>query len=472
MGSTRILAVDDSPDTLEIVRRHLEKAGYSVSTAASVSEAVDSLSGGAFELVITDLKMPGHSGLDLVRWVRENLPEVEVMMITGYASLEGAVEAVKSGAEEYLAKPFTEEELLSAVRRALDARRRRLAASAGTEAPESLPGLVGSSSPMQALYRDILKAAQSDATVLVLGESGTGKELVARAIHYRSRRAAARFVPINCGAIPDSLMESELFGHVRGAFTGATAARAGFFQTADRGTVFLDEVGELSLAGQVRLLRVLQDGEVCMVGSNQPRRVDVRVVAATNKNLPRLVEQGRFREDLYYRLNVVTLEVPPLRARGEDVLLLAAHFARRFAEETGRPAPRFSEQVLQRFLSYDWPGNVRELENACERLVILAKGDTLSEADLPRQVGHRGEAGPSPEKEEPVEASLEEWPSLPEEWPSLPPDGLSLIELERTVIERVLELKQWNISQAARYLRIPRHILTYRMEKYGLRRPQ
>ncbi len=385
MTTARILVVDDSVDTLEIVRRHLERAGYLVATATSVPEAHERLGEGAVELVITDLKMPGQSGLELVRWVRENLPESEVMMITGYASVEGAVEAVKCGAGEYLAKPFTDKELLTAVGRALETRRRRLAATAVPEGgEEGLPGLVGESPPMRRLYRDILKAASSDATVLILGESGTGKELVARAIHYRSGRSRAPFVPINCGAIPDTLLESELFGHVRGAFTGAGAARAGFFQTADRGTVFLDEVGELSLAGQVRLLRVLQDGEVCMVGSDRPRTVDVRVVAATNKDLGRLVEQHRFREDLYYRLNVVVLEVPPLRERGEDVLLLAAHFAHRFAGEQGRVAPRFSDRVVERFLEYDWPGNVRELENLVQRLVIMSEGETLDVADLPR----------------------------------------------------------------------------------------
>ncbi len=384
MATVRILVVDDSMDTLEIVRRHLERAGYEVLTATSVPEAYEHLRESMIQLIITDLKMPGQSGLELVRWVRENLPEAEVMMITGYASVEGAVEAVKCGAGEYLAKPFTDKELLTTVSRALETRRRRLAAAAAPAETDALPGLVGDSPPMRRLYRDILKAARSDATVLILGESGTGKELVARAVHYRSRRSAAPFVPINCGAIPETLLESELFGHVRGAFTGAEAARAGFFQTADRGTVFLDEVGELSLAGQVRLLRVLQDGEVCMVGSNRPRLVDVRVVAATNKDLSRLIEQHRFREDLYYRLNVVVLEVPPLRDRGEDVLLLAGHFAHRFAEEQGRKPPRFSDRVVARLLEYDWPGNVRELENLVQRLVVMCEDDTLDVADLPR----------------------------------------------------------------------------------------
>lgn len=438
MGTVRVLAVDDSADTLEIVRRQLQRAGMSVVTASNVVEAIEKLKTMDFELVVTDLKMPGHGGLELVRWVRENRPEAEVMVITGYASLEGAVKAVKTGAEEYLSKPFTGEELIAAVRRALEARRRRLAASSPS-AVETLPGLVGTSPPMRRLYRDILKAAQSDATVLVLGESGTGKEIVARAIHYRSRRSAAPFVPINCGAIPDTLMESELFGHVRGAFTGATAARAGFFQTADRGTVFLDEVGELSLAGQVRLLRVLQDGEVCMVGSNRARRVDVRVVAATNKDLLRLVKQGRFREDLYYRLNVVTLEVPPLRKRGEDVLLLAAHFARRFSEEMGRPVLRFSEGVVERLLSYDWPGNVRELENLVERLVVMSDGDLVAPSDLPQWLRR-----PQPEGRKPVLRSL--------------------AEVEREHVLAVLEAVGGNRTRAAKILGIDRKTLRRKLD--------
>ncbi len=434
MITVRILVVDDSLDTLEIVRRHLERAGYGVLTAASVTEAHERLAEGPVDLVITDLKMPGTGGLELVRWVRENLPEAEVMMITGYASVEGAVEAVKSGAGEYLAKPFTDKELLAAVERALETRRRRLAALAPPLETEALPGLVGESPPMRELYRDILKAARSDATVLILGESGTGKELVARAIHYRSSRSRAPFVPINCGAIPETLLESELFGHVRGAFTGAGAARAGFFQTADRGTVFLDEVGELSLAGQVRLLRVLQDGEVCMVGSDRPRKVDVRVVAATNKDLARLVGQGRFREDLYYRLNVVVLEVPPLRRRGEDVLLLAAHFVHRFAAEQGREAPRFSDRVLERFLEYDWPGNVRELENLVQRLVIMCEGDVVEVSDLPRWL---------------------RTPSAEPAGPVLRP----LAEVEREHIRAVLDAVGGNRTRAAEILGIDRKTL-------------
>ncbi len=379
-----ILVVDDAPETLEILRRNLESEGYRVFTAPGVGEALAVLEATPVDLVITDYKMPKVSGLDLVRHVQENLPGTEVVMITGYASIQGAVEAIKNGAEEYLPKPFTEEELFGAVRRALEKRARRSAAEPGNApAVGPLHGLMGRSDAMRQVLIAIRKAAGTSATVLITGESGTGKELVARAIHYGSRRASAPFVPVNCGGIPEGLIESELFGHVKGAFTGAITSRAGFFLTADGGTIFLDEVSELSPATQAKLLRVLQEKEVAMVGAATPRGVDVRVLAATNKDLGRLVERQAFREDLYYRLNVITIEIPPLRERGDDVLVLARLFAEKYAREMGRPIPRFSDRVLENFLGYGWPGNVRELENLVQRLVVMTEGDTIEISSLP-----------------------------------------------------------------------------------------
>ncbi|HVN76234.1 MAG TPA: sigma-54 dependent transcriptional regulator [Thermoanaerobaculaceae bacterium] len=379
-----ILIVDDSPATLEVLERNLRAQGYDVSTAASVASALEVLDAKPVDLVITDYKMPRTSGIELVRHVRENLTDTEVMMITGYASVPGAVEAVKSGAEEYLAKPFTDEELASAVRRALDKLAMRRAGRArGVATPRAPHGLIGESKAMLDVYNAIAKASKTAATVLVAGESGTGKELVARAIHYGSPRASAPFVPVNCGAIPEGLLESELFGHVRGAFTGATEARAGFFQTADRGTIFLDEIGETSVAMQVKLLRVIQDREVCMVGTTKTRPVDVRVIAATNKDLMSLVRKGAFREDLYYRLNVIAIDLPPLRERGDDVLVLAQHFLVKFAAEFGKPAPRLSDDALRALRGYDWPGNVRELENVVQRLVVMVDHDVVEVSDLP-----------------------------------------------------------------------------------------
>jgi len=379
-----ILIVDDSVTTLEVLQRNLTAAGYRVFTAPGVAEAVEILEGTALDLVITDLKMPKVSGLDLVRHVRENFKDTEVMMITGYPSIEGAVNAIKTGAEEFLAKPFTDEELLSAVRRALDTLKvRRSGRRTLDHAVPAHKGFVGDSRVMQDIFVAIGKAASTLATALITGESGTGKELTARAIHYGGARSSAPFVPVNCGGIPEALLESELFGHVKGAFTGADESRAGFFHAADGGTIFLDEVSDMSLAMQVKLLRVLQDKEVCMVGSNRSRKVDVRILAATNRDLQGLVRKGLFREDLFYRLNVITVLIPPLRERGDDILLLAHQFVTKFAAESGRSPLRFSDKALQSLRSYNWPGNVRELENVIQRLVVMTDGDAIDVPDLP-----------------------------------------------------------------------------------------
>jgi DNA-binding NtrC family response regulator len=380
----RILVVDDAQDTLEVLQRNLSSRGYQVFTAPGVSEALQVLEQGPVDLVITDLKMPKASGLDLVRHVRENLKDTEVMLITGYASIEGAVQAVKSGAEEYLSKPFTDEELFAAVQRVLEKLHLR---RAGQRALPSLStsryGLLGESEALARVWQDVAKAASTAATVLIWGESGTGKELVARAIHYNSVRSSAPFVTVNCGGIPEGLLESELFGHVKGSFTGATESRAGFFQTADGGTLFLDEISDTSLAMQAKLLRVLQEKEVYMVGARRPQKVDVRVLAATNKDLFGLVKKGAFREDLYFRLNVINISLPPLRDRGDDILLLARHFAARFAKEAGKRALQFSENALGVLKRYDWPGNVRELENVIQRLVVMTDGEVIEIPDLP-----------------------------------------------------------------------------------------
>jgi len=379
-----ILIVDDAVATLEVLQRTLTAAGYQVFTAPSVAGALEILENTTLELVITDLKMPKVSGLDLVRHVRENFKDTEVVMITGYPSIEGAVNAIKTGAEDFLAKPFTSEELLTVVQRALDKLKARRSGHMTAENVVAVhKGFIGNSKVMHEVFVAISKAASTSATVLITGESGTGKELTARAIHYGSTRSSAPFVPVNCGSIPEALLESELFGHVKGAFTGATESRAGFFHAADGGTIFLDEVSDMSLAMQVKLLRVLQDKEVCMVGSSRVRKVDVRILAATNKSLHELVKKESFREDLFYRLNVITIFMSPLRERGNDILILARHFAANFAAELGKPVPRFSDKALQSLKNYDWPGNVRELENVIQRLVVMTDGDLIDVPDLP-----------------------------------------------------------------------------------------
>jgi DNA-binding NtrC family response regulator len=361
----KILVVDDSPATLEVIQRNLEAAGYEVFTAPSVEEAIAFLEQNSVDLVITDIKMPKISGLELLKYVKENVKGTEIMIITGYPSIKGAVEAVKNGAEDYLVKPFTDEELLSAVSKMLE----KLANRHAVEA-KPLPSshdIIGNSPGMQHVYRLIEKAAATRVNVLISGESGTGKELVARAIHYSSKTGSGPFVTVNCTAIPDSLLESELFGHVKGAFTGAQASRAGFFQIADGGTLFLDEIGDASLSMQGKLLRAIQNKEIFMVGSSRVQKIDTRIIAATN-------------------MNIVEISLPPLHERGEDILLLVQLFMEKLSKDMNRPAPRFSDKVLQIFKNYRWQGNVRELENLIQRLVVLADGDFIDVVDLPEQM--------------------------------------------------------------------------------------
>lgn len=382
--SSTILVVDDAPDTLEVIQRNLTSQGYAVLTAPGVPEAIQILDNSPVDLVITDLKMPKVSGLELVRHIRENFRDTEVMMITGYATIDGAVQAVKTGADEYLSKPFTDEELLAAVRRVLEKLKlKRMSELQRRGFPTSTHGLIGNSDVMKKVFNAITKAAGINATVMIQGESGTGKELVARAIHYSSLRASAPFIPVNCGGIPEGLLESELFGYVKGAFTGATESRAGFFQTAEGGTIFLDEISETSLAMQVKLLRVLQDKEVCMVGANRSRKIDVRIIAATNKDLLSLIKKGSFREDLFFRLNVINITLPPLRERGDDILILTQHFLSKYARELGRGIPEFSPDALKSLRNYYWPGNIRELENMIQRLVVMTDSDKIEVSDLP-----------------------------------------------------------------------------------------
>ncbi len=436
----QVLVVDDSEATREVLRRNLTAKGYRVVAARDAEEAGQLLASLPVDLVVTDLRMPGASGMDLVRHVRQHHPDTEVMMITGYASVQGAVEAVRAGAAEYLTKPFTAEELGQAVTRALEPQRaRRVASSRSVRTPRAPHGLIGESAPMQKVYRLISKAARADATVLVSGESGTGKELVARAIHYSGPRASAPFVPVNCGGIPEGLLESELFGSVRGAFTGATATRPGFFQAADGGSLFLDEISETSLAMQVKLLRVLQDRQVCMVGSTHSRAVDLRVIAATNKDLAELVRQGRFREDLYYRLNVIPLELPPLRERGDDILLLIRHFTDKYAARQERVAPRFSDEALRLLRRHSWSGNVRALENVVQRMVVMVDGDSIEASDLPPLLRT---------------ARL----------PSLRLDR-TLAEVEQDYVRRVVDSVGGNKSKAAQILGIDRKTLRVKLRR-------
>lgn len=383
-GKECILVVDDSLPTLEVLQRNLSSHGYVVFTSQSVFDGIKILESTDVDLIITDMKMPKLDGYDLIKHVHANCKNTSIIMITGYATIEGAVEAVKLGAEEFLPKPFTDEELLSKVRQTLSKMNsHKDIIIHPSEKTKSKYGILGESEAIQRIFNSIEKVATSSANVLISGESGTGKELVARAIHYNSPRSSAPFIPINCGGIPEALFESELFGYVKGAFTGAVDTRAGFFQTADGGTLFLDEISETTLAMQVKLLRVLQDKEVCMVGANRTQKVNVRILSATNKDLQNLMQKGGFREDLYFRLNVITIALPPLRERENDIILLAKHFAKNFADEAGKVVPKISDQALEVLKKYFWPGNVRELENVIHHLVVMTEDEIIEVPDLP-----------------------------------------------------------------------------------------
>lgn len=435
----RALVVDDSVETLELIKRNLESIGYHVTSASGVQSALTLLQSMEVDLVITDLKMPEENGLELVRHVSENYKGVGILVITGFPSIEGAIESIRIGAEEYLVKSFTDKELFAAVERVL--RKTHRTRHTPDDAPHHDFGIIGESEEMHKVYRAISKVRTTDATVLITGESGTGKELVARAIHYGGRTSKAPFVPVNCGGIPDSLLESELFGHVKGAFTGAVETRAGFFQTADGGTIFLDEISNTSLAMQAKLLRVLQEKEFYMVGSKKSHKVNVRVVAATNVDLMQLVRQGSFREDLYYRLNIISIELPPLRERGDDVLLLLNFYLSKYVRELSKKPMKFTPKALKALKDYAWPGNVRELQNLVHRLVIMADESTIDVPDLPESFRF------SATRSKGLNRRLE--------------------DVEREYILDVFAANDRNMTRTAERLGIDRKTLRERIRKYG-----
>lgn len=383
MMQARILVADDKVNMRSLFDKLLRDK-HAVSFAADGSEALTRVDHESFDLVITDMRMPGASGLDVLKKVKDRAPDTEVIVMTAYAEVSDAVVAMKLGAYDYLQKPFDPDAALMTVERALERKWLRTQTALlqrELEGIHSFGNLLGKSQAMQPVYRLLERAAQLDITVLLQGETGTGKELAARAIHYQSRRRERRFVAVNCGALPADLVESELFGHARGAFTGAVAMKVGLFEEADGGTIFLDEIAELPLTTQVKLNRVLQEKEIRRVGENQPVRVDVRIVTATHRDLRAEVAAGRFREDLFYRLNVLPICLPPLRERREDILLLAEHFLRKHT--TQRPEiSGFTHEAQQAMLAHTWPGNIRELENAIERAIAIAAGPSVSAADL------------------------------------------------------------------------------------------
>ncbi|MCB9378976.1 MAG: sigma-54-dependent Fis family transcriptional regulator [Holophagales bacterium] len=453
MSEARLLVVEDEPDQRRLLSDLLAAEGYAVAAAASLAEARAELERAPVDLVLSDWKLPDGEGSQLLAEVRAAHPGTAFVMVTAYGTIARAVEAIRAGADDYLPKPFERGALLLALERVLKSRRlerenQALARELGLR--DRLVDLVGGSAAMRRLYDRVERLAGTRATILLTGESGTGKELAARALHQLSPRRERPFVAVNCAAIPDGLIESEFFGVERGAYTGADRSRPGRFVAADGGTLFLDEVGELPLAIQPKLLRALQEGKVARVGSPQEIDVDVRVVAATNRDLAAEVAAGRFREDLYYRLNVIALALPPLRERREDVPMLVDHFAARAARRHATPEVAIPPAVMRRLIEHAWPGNVRELANAVERLVLLAEGGSARAEDLPEELRPGGER-PAPEGAF-----------------RLPAQGLSWEAHERDLLRQALELAGGNRARAARLLDLPYKAFLYRVEKYRL----
>jgi len=452
--SKSILLIDDDDSLRRVVEYNLHEEGYRVITAADGTSGLQAFQSQPIDLVLTDIRMPEMDGLELLTRLKSMHPDLPVVILTAHGTIDSAVDAMKLGAADYLTKPFNREQLKAAVRKALEV------AALTTENRYlrqvvaerfSFASMIAGARVMRAVTETASRVAQSDTTVLLEGESGTGKELLAKAIHFHSARAKGPFVTINCGAIPEQLLESELFGHRRGSFTGAVADKQGKFEAANRGTIFLDEIGELPTLLQVKILRVLQEREIDKVGETRPIRVDVRVIAATNRDLEKMIADGAFRDDLYYRLAVVSIRVPPLRERSDDIPLLVDHFLSKYAERLGRKRSDVEKGVYSAFNLYSWPGNIRELENVIERALVLDKDGTIGLDDLPDRLRTREHRVANLRME-------------------LPDEGISLEDVERELLLAALEKHNWNQTRAAVFLNITRSTLVYRMEKFGLQR--
>ncbi len=438
----RILIVDDELVVRDSLGKWFTSEGYTAQPVCGAREALDTIQKKEFDIALIDIKMPGMDGMELQARLKEAEPELTVIIMTGYASVETAVQALKRGAYDYITKPVDPDELSHLVSNALEHKRAsREVVRLRENLQEILPGtgLIGSSPAMKKVLELIEMVSPTEATVLITGESGTGKEVVARAIHAASPRRYMPMVTLHCGALTETLLESELFGHEKGAFTGAQYRKKGKFEVADGGTVFLDEISDISLKTQTDLLRVLQEHEIVRVGGNQPIRVDFRCIAATNKNLEGLVKAGSFRPDLYYRLHVFCIDLPPLRARREDIPLLVSYFLKKFCTATSRPVPQVSTDALELLMNHDWPGNVRELENAVERALVVGRGPEIKASDFSFQ------------------------------FQGAPAAGRTLDDVERAHIERVLRETQHNLSRTARILDIDRTTLYNKLRRYGMR---
>ncbi len=440
MARKSILVVDDEKSQREILEMILSGEGYDVTTASSGEAALKFAKERRFDLALTDLKMTGMDGIELLQHLLAQDSSIIVILLTAHGSIESAKDALRRGAFDYLQKPYDRDTLLDTIRRAL----KRL---------DALDAEIISASPeMEAVKKMILKVARSSSPVLIRGESGTGKELIARSIHNQSPRVAEMFQAVNCAAINENLLESELFGHERGSFTGAHAEKKGLFEVADRGTLFLDEIGELDIGMQAKLLRALQEREIRRVGGTRTIKVDVRVVAATNRDLRAMVSDGRFRDDLYYRINVLSVDVPPLRERRDDIPVLIDYFLKKHTRNTSRLVRGLTPETRRLMMDYSWPGNVRQLESAIERAILLCEGDLITVEDLPLEV--RQEARPT------TEGAFK-----------LPPEGISFEDVERSLIVQAMEQTDYNITKSAKLLGLTFRTLQYRLEKFGIKRP-
>ena len=447
----RILVVDDDRSFRRIVEYTLEGQGYELSSFADAEEALEAFRDSQFALVICDMRMPKLSGLELLTHMQAIAPDTPVIIVTGHADIDNAVEAMREGAFDYLQKPVNRDELKLLVARALELRELRDENRQLKQAVSerlSFQNMIGASKPVQKVFATAAQAARFDSTVLILGESGTGKELLAKAIHFNGPRKDRPFVVVNCGAIPETLLESELFGHTRGSFTGATSDRKGKIEAGQAGTIFLDEVGDLESATQVKLLRLLQEKEIDKIGTTHPIKVDVRIIAATHRPLEKLARGNEFREDLYYRLSVIPITLPPLRERREDIPLLARMFLDKYAHQFGK-ALKLDRNVLKALESYPWPGNIRELENLMERLAALTETSVVTMEDLPEFLTRRS-------------SDVDDFVL------NLPRDGIALDKVEEYLIRESLRRNAGNQTRAAKFLNVTRNTLIYRMQKYGL----
>jgi DNA-binding NtrC family response regulator len=451
----KILIIDDEKSILDLLSVVFNKEGYTVETSLSAKTALELIDKDDFDLILTDIKLPQMSGMKILKYVKEKQPTMPVVMITAYGTIKQAVEALKMGAMDYVVKPFNMEELKIIVAHGLENRRiqqENVLLKKELEEKYGMNNMVGKSKKMLEVYNLIEKIAGTESTVLISGESGTGKEIAARAIHFHSQRRERPFVSINCGALPENLLESELFGHVKGSFTGAIANKKGMFETAEKGTLFLDEVGEMSPWTQVKLLRTLQDKKVRRVGGTEEIPVDARIIGATNQDLKKRIEEGKFREDLFYRLNVISFEMPSLRKRKGDIQVLVTHFLSKYCEKMDRKLKRIAPRVMKIFESYPWPGNVRELENTIERIIAIEERETITESSLPEELL-------TPQRDQ--DRSYEVKPGFDL--------NTTLDEISRNFVQQALQRTNGNLKETATLLGINYRSLRYLIEKLGLK---